>query len=173
MNEELVLEWIELVWEPATEWHRALLVLDSFNAHLTPAVKRKLKEINTIPVFIQGGCTSKVQPLDVCLNKPFKSYIRQYWSKYVISESGSLALHQKVKPPTKPRVASWVSARLQQLQEKADMITHSFEACGITSSRPTDVRPPGLLDGQVCSDSEDEHENPFIDEEEDGVMLEL
>ena len=52
------------------------------------------------------------------------------------------------------------------------MITHSFEACGITSSRPTDVRPPNLLDGQVCSSSEDEHENPFIDEK-DEVMLEL
>ena len=43
---------------------------------------------------------------------------------------------------------------------------------GITSSRATNVRPNELLAGQICSDSEDEHENPFIDEE-DGVMLEL
>ena len=56
--------------------------------------------------------------------------------------------------------------------EKPDMITRSFEACGIASSRATNVGPTELLDGQMCSDSEDEHKNPFIDEE-DGVMLEL
>ena len=73
MDEEMMLEWIDLVWEPATEGQRAMLVLDSFSAHITPAVKQKLKSINTVPLVIPGGCTSKIQPLDVSLNKPFKS----------------------------------------------------------------------------------------------------
>jgi len=71
MDEAMMLEWIDLVWEPATEGQRAMLILDSFSAHITPAVKQRLKEINTVPVVIPGGCTSKVQPLDVSLNKPF------------------------------------------------------------------------------------------------------
>ena len=33
---------------------------------------------------IPGVCTSKVQPLDVSLNKPFKSYVHHYWSDYIM-----------------------------------------------------------------------------------------
>ncbi len=54
-----------------------MLVFDSFSAHIAPAVKQKFKSINTVPVVIPGGCTSKVQPLDVSLNKPFKSHVPQ------------------------------------------------------------------------------------------------
>ena len=172
MDEDLMLEWTDLVWEPATERQRALLVLDSFSAHLTPAVKRKFKEINTVPVVIPGGCTSQVQPLDVCLNKPFKSHIRHYWSEYVISESRSLLPYQKVRPPTKQLVASWVSAGLRELQEKPDMVSRSFAACGIAGSKPADMRPTELLEGQDCSDSEDEHDNPFTDDCENHPIVE-
>ncbi len=38
MDEEMMIKWIELVWEPATEGKRALLVLDS---HITNGVKKK------------------------------------------------------------------------------------------------------------------------------------
>ena len=44
---------------PATEGCRAMLVLDSFSAHITPAVKQKLKNINTVPVVIPGGGVHK------------------------------------------------------------------------------------------------------------------
>ena len=60
IDETMMLEWIDLVWEPATERSQALLILDLFSAHTTPAVKQRLKEINTVPVVIPGGCTSKI-----------------------------------------------------------------------------------------------------------------
>ena len=43
MDETMMLEWTDLVWEPATEGRRALLILDSFLAHIT-VTKQKLKE---------------------------------------------------------------------------------------------------------------------------------
>ena len=93
-----------------------------------PAVK-KLKEINTIPVVIPCGCTSKVQLLHVSLNKPLKSYVMHYWSEYIMHKLKSQAPQQKIKPPTKADVAAWVSSGLKQLQEKPGMIMHSVDAC--------------------------------------------
>ena len=47
-------------------------MLDSFKAHKTGQVKRSFKSENTDLAVISGGLTSVLQPLDVCLNKPFK-----------------------------------------------------------------------------------------------------
>ena len=55
------------------------LVWDSFSAHLTDTVKQQLRENKTATAVIPGGLTSLVQPLDVCLNKPFKDRLREKW----------------------------------------------------------------------------------------------
>lgn len=74
-DEDLMLELIKLVWEPATEGKHTLPVLDSFSAHVK--LSKRPKEINTVPIIIPGGCTSKIQPLNVSL-KPFKSLVRNH-----------------------------------------------------------------------------------------------
>ncbi len=37
----------------------------------------------SVPVVIPGGCTSVLQPLDVSLNKPFKSHVRAEWLTFM------------------------------------------------------------------------------------------
>ena len=173
MDEKMMLEWIELVWEPATEGKRALLVLDSFSAHITNDVKKKLKDINTVPLIIPGGCTSKIQPLDVSLNKPFKSYVRQHWSNYVMTQSQSLTTSRKIQKPQKEAVSHWISDGLRQLQEKPDMVIRSFSACGIIDDPKNPARPLGLLEGQEYPDSEEDSDNPFLDFEDDDIIDDL
>ena len=45
------------------------------------------------------------------------------------------------------------------------MIALSFDACGITTTGIVGCRPVELLEGQLCSDSEDDLDNPFLDDE--------
>ena len=52
-------------------------MLDSLEAHKTDQVKRSFKSKNTDLAVIPEGLTSVLQPLDVCLNKPFKDRVRQ------------------------------------------------------------------------------------------------
>ena len=55
-------------------------------------------------VIIPCGCTSKVQPLHVCLNKPFKTALWKKWVEYMdslVSESDPL---KKLTPPAKPAI---------------------------------------------------------------------
>ena len=130
-HENLMSHWIDLVWEPATERKHALPILDFFSAHITNDVKKRLKKINTVPITIPEGCTSKIQPLDVCLNKPFKAFVRKHWSEYILTRSNNVTSNKKLKPPQKADVASWVSNALIQLQDRPDMVTNSFSACKI------------------------------------------
>jgi hypothetical protein len=68
----------------AREKLTVLMYLDSFRGHLVDAVKHRFEEKNTNLAIIPGGLTSKLQPLDVCINKPFKSKVRKvsefYWN---------------------------------------------------------------------------------------------
>ena len=57
-----------------------MLVWDCFSAHLVDSVKRRTKAHNTDMVVIPGGLTSVLQPLDVSLNKPMKSKIRDSYN---------------------------------------------------------------------------------------------
>jgi len=52
-----------------------MLVYDSFRGHTVNSVKNRLVEKNTNIAVIPGGCTSKLQPLDVAINKSFKSKV--------------------------------------------------------------------------------------------------
>lgn len=77
MNAEEMLYWIETVWDKRSmiKDPRSLLVMDSFRGHLVPSVKSRFIEKHTDLAIIPGGLTSKIQPLDVSINKSFKSKV--------------------------------------------------------------------------------------------------
>ena len=76
MDENLMLRWIRDIYLKYTKKERSLLLLDSFRGHLTDNVKKAFRKGNMVMALIPGGCTSKVQPLDVSINKPFKTELR-------------------------------------------------------------------------------------------------
>jgi hypothetical protein len=78
MNESEMLWWVENIWSKRSRRGsnpKSLLVLDSFTAHKTVNVKNRFHEKNTNLAVIPGGLTSRLQPLDVSLNKPFKAKV--------------------------------------------------------------------------------------------------
>jgi len=72
--------WLQKVLLRHTKTQKALLVWDTFKGHLTP--KNWIRSYITTAV-IPGLCTSKIQPLDVRINKPFKSNFRAAWMSYM------------------------------------------------------------------------------------------
>ena len=59
--------------------------MDSFEGYKTNAIKKIALDENTDLAIIPGGLTSIVQPLDVCLNKPFKDRLRAKWNIWMSS----------------------------------------------------------------------------------------
>jgi hypothetical protein len=64
---------------------RSMLILDSFHGHTTEEMKKILKSRNTDQIIISGGLTSMLQPLDVCINRPFKAALKE---QYMIDGRG-------------------------------------------------------------------------------------
>ena len=86
MDKEGIIKWINMVWVRRNGGllkKRSMLVWDQFRAHLTDEVKRSLKESNTISTVIPGGLTGMLQPLDVSLNRPFKTHMRKQWTLWM------------------------------------------------------------------------------------------
>jgi transposase len=85
MNESEMKYWIENVWVKRARLSspKSLLVLDSFSAHIVDSVKRRFIEKNTDIAVIPGGLTSRLQPLDVSINKSFKSKVSLFITVFI------------------------------------------------------------------------------------------
>ena len=102
-------------------------------------------------VKVPARCTFKVQPLDVCINKPFKSIIRECWEDHVVKvekDTGDDANKNpsfKRSSATRQDIVNWVHRGHVFLQESKAMIQCSREVCGITTTNPDLVRNDDFL----------------------------
>ena len=85
----------------------------------------KMAENNVGSQEVPAGCTSKVQVLDVSLNRPFKSVLTECWEDYVLETTNTVmnevALNDpKFKLPSPPRQTNvdWVFKGYNLFQRK-------------------------------------------------------
>ncbi|GBB89004.1 hypothetical protein RclHR1_15640002 [Rhizophagus clarus] len=114
MNENKMLYWIENIWTKRERISnsQSLLVLNSFSVHIVDSVKRHFDEKNTNIAVIPGGLTSCLQPLDVSVNKSFKTKMRRNYNEWMVEAAKGLT----------PAV-------------DVDLIRKSFKCCGISNKR--------------------------------------
>ena len=129
MDETRMIEWIEQVWKPYVCGRPAVLSLDTFTGHLTEAVKDSLHKCGTKMLIIPGGCASVLQPLDVSVNKPFKSFIRQSWCERMVKEAETGVA--KVTPASKTTLMEWVKEAADRVEQHPITIEKSFRVTGI------------------------------------------
>lgn len=76
MNDKLFEQYIRNHLVPVLGGRPTLLALDLMGSHKTPSILDLLRQNDVTPSLIPGGCTSRLQPLDVSVNKPFKEVLR-------------------------------------------------------------------------------------------------
>ena len=127
MDMELMLCWIEQVWRPWTIGRgRTYLLLDSFKAHKTTQVLNALTACNTVVNFIPPGYTSKLQTLDVGVNKPFKGYLKEEYEKFMFEFT------KKGEDNVQPKcwnVAQWIDIGWDKIS--TETITNTWRRIGI------------------------------------------
>ena len=69
--------------QKALDFNRTLMVYDAFKAHTTDKMKAVLSVNCTNLIMVPPGCTSRCQPLDVCVDTPSKGVLRNCWEDYI------------------------------------------------------------------------------------------
>ena len=172
MDETHMIRYIREIWAPRTHKTHSLLVLDSFKAHATDSTAKEFKAKNTVTTIhvIPGGCTSKIQPLDVSINCPFKDSLRRSWCEYIqsmvqVRESTDSTPLEKIPKPTKQQVVDWVVKAWHELQKRQKPIVKSFKVCGISScldgSEDKLVRCGQYITEQMQSEVDEAEEDDF------------
>ena len=84
--------WIEKVWRLFCEDKPATyLIMDQCKVHMINSIVSQLQYLGTEVEFILAGYTSRLQVLDVGINKPFKDYLRSAYEEYMMTNSGNKA----------------------------------------------------------------------------------
>ena len=138
-----------------TPERQALLVWDSFRGHLTDAVKYLLSRRNVDVAVIPGGLTPVLQPLDKCINKPFKAKVRTQYEAWMVNGPFTYTPSGKKRAPSKEMVLRWIDRAWNEIP--VELITKSFKSCGITNALD------GTEDEAVWEEEREEAEDPEDD----------
>ena len=164
-------------WMTATEYHRwlvtvlkrddhrRLLIVESYSPHRSEDnIKTANDRCNVDVLIIPGGCTSIVQPMDKCINKPFKESMRASWQAWM-REERALTKAGNLKQPTRQDAINWVSEAWRSI--KVETVVHSFLVCGLSNA--LDGSQDDLVSSDVPAVNADEIEPA---EEEEDVEIE-
>ena len=144
-------------------------IMDTHRAHTTASVADSfLKKNRTELLFVDGGMTPLLQPLDVYLNKSFKSKLKQKWMEWMSSGDVELTKGMNRKRASYETVCKWVQEAWDQVTP--GMVSNSFVGCGLSSDRSVDVLHSGLQ--KLLNESEvsvdDSHTGITDDEDTDS-----
>ena len=87
----------------------------------------------TTLINVPGGTTSRVQPPDVAINKPFKNRVRQAFEEHLHK---NLQLYTEGKLTASDRrvlTTKWVGDAWSGIKEEKEMIIRSFVKCGLSN----------------------------------------
>ena len=140
-----------------------ILIADVHRAQQTDSVKTQTQ---TSLVNVSPGCTTRVQVLDVLINKPFKDEVHSLFEDHLDKNldqyvDGKINASQRRVLMTKSVGEAW-----SKVGEMKDFIIRSFKKCGLSvaldGSEKDEVNIQGLPEYQMLSAFVQDFENMCI-----------
>lgn len=104
------------------------ILVDDFKGHSKQCVKDKTKSVPLLNFQIMsGGITPKGQPLDVLVNRAFKSFYRDEYDMYLLTAPVNPKTGNPLPPP-RQLIAQWVVKAFNKVPE--ELVYRSFLAAG-------------------------------------------
>ena len=129
MNENRTSGWVEKLW---TNFFFAKRMLVWDKCHVSDERKEQSKRYNTLMSVIPGDCTKYLQPLDVCINKPFKSFFREFYHDWFRKGQFEYTQDGKIQAPSHSMQIQWIVKAWKKVSK--EVLINSFEVCEITTN---------------------------------------
>ena len=81
-----------------------------------------------------AGCTSRVQSLEVAINKLFKNAIKEQFEKHLDENLGGYVDDKLTVSDRRVLATKWVGNTWETIFQSKDMIIRSFKKCSITTN---------------------------------------
>ena len=95
MTSSIMVSWIDWLASRFNAQERKMLIMDSHRSHMTDDVKVACKSHNIDIIMIPGGCTKYLQPLDLTVNRSFKSKLKQQYHRSMKNYAGIIVKARK------------------------------------------------------------------------------
>ena len=115
---------INLVWAPFAleKGDSTYLLMDEFSVHLMASCSNQIKGCGTTIDYILGGYTSKLQVMNVGVNKTFKGYVRQAYENFMIGNIQN-------RKDRREDIVQWIEIGWEKV--KVETITRTWTKVGI------------------------------------------
>ncbi|PNF42992.1 hypothetical protein B7P43_G09562 [Cryptotermes secundus] len=133
MDAACMFQWLQQIWFKHVQTPN-LLLLDCYEPHTGESVVAEFSSHQSNRLLIPGGCTSKLQPLDVSLKRMFHASIQKQWSMFNSHLSGMWdATGNKLQLPGCREIVDWVTTAYRSLQAtEQETVRRSFLVTGLT-----------------------------------------
>ena len=126
MDESKMNEWIDAILQPWL-WKAnrdennpsaepPILILDAYRVHQTGSSVNRIQSMRIEVVHIPAGCMYLCQPIDVGINKPIKSHLRQKWEGWMTKGDG--IVDGVAKEPSRKLVVEWIVQVYEEIPEE-------------------------------------------------------
>ena len=116
----------------------ALAIFDKFTGQGTESLLKILEDNHIHVVMVPANCTDRLQPLDVSVNKPAKTFLRQQFHKWYAERICQHLQDKTYVTPVdlrlsvvKPLGAQWMIQLYEYMKSKPDIVQNGFRAVGI------------------------------------------
>ncbi|XP_014816330.1 PREDICTED: pogo transposable element with ZNF domain isoform X1 [Calidris pugnax] len=123
-DDEVMELWASRVWQKHTECQnsKGMLVLDCHRTHLSEEVLSLLSASSTLPAVVPAGCSSKIQPLDVCIKRTVKNFLHKKWKEQAKEMADSTCDSDILLQ----LVLCWLAEALEVISDSPELVQQSF-----------------------------------------------
>ena len=164
-------EWLTQQWKRACDGEM-MLVLDVHRAQKTERILDRLSSLNTSPVYVPGGTTGLIQPLDMA---PFKAFVKQLADQHIHDNLDAYVQGTISAKERRVLFTKWVGEAWERVCQQKEAVIRSFRKCGISlpidGSMDSEINIKGLesytVGADVDIDIDDDSNDPFDDIDSD------
>ncbi|XP_036308791.1 pogo transposable element with ZNF domain isoform X5 [Pipistrellus kuhlii] len=139
-DDEIMELWSARVWQKhaACQRGKGMLVMDCHRTHLSEEVLALLSASSTLPAVVPAGCSSKIQPLDVCIKRTVKNFLHKKWKEQA-REMADAACDSDVLLHL---VVVWLAEVLAVIGDCPELVQRSFLVASVLPGPDGNINSP-------------------------------